>query len=67
MALSLLDLQNTERFQNSVSAPFRLAGLFAVKYFGARLKSEAAANGGLIFTACLVGSTQPLPDWLLLR
>ena len=50
MAPSLIGLVNTERLQSSIFAPFRLAGLANVTHFTARLKFEAAANGGLIFS-----------------
>jgi hypothetical protein len=49
----------TERFQSSIFAPFRLARLRTTSLFGPRLKSEAAANGGLIFQRA--SSDRPKP------
>jgi hypothetical protein len=45
----LIEFVNTERLQSFIFAPSRLARLAIVTHLGARLKFEAAANGGLIF------------------
>ena len=50
MAPILIEFVNTERLQSFIFAPSRLARLAIVTHLGARLKFEAAANGGLIFS-----------------